>query len=91
MTIKCELNDLWSFEGWSGAKDRLDDWKENYPDFVDYLSDYIEQLMDCDLDCDKIWTETELNDFVWFECDGLFDEWKAENGIDEEEDEEEKS
>lgn len=85
MRVTYELNDLWdvNFQGWSGGHDRLKNWRANYPDFVDYLSEYIEDCFPDGL------TETELNDLILFDGDDLFAEWKAENGIDEEEDEEE--
>lgn len=48
---------------WSGAQQRLDEIEENNleDEFMDYLRD---NFFD-----DGEYTITELNDFIWFDCD----------------------
>lgn len=61
MKIYTEM-DLTEFEGWSGACDTLaeltDEQKKE-------LQNIIEELYPDGL------TETELNDYLWFECDSI--------------------
>lgn len=84
MKITHEINSLYEFEAWSGAK-----WTK-------------EKLMAQGIDeefiayCEDIFpdgcTDTELNDFLWFESDMIFNAFGLdENGdpIEEEEEEEE--
>ena len=79
---------LESFEAWSGGKDTLDVLIEKGD--CDSVEDLIEEQS-----YDNGWTETEINDFLWFERDiiaehlgyGSWDEY--ENGSDEEDDEDE--
>ena len=80
--VECDLD---QFDAWSGGKDTLDVLIEK--DVCDEVQSFIEELY-----CDEIPTETEINDFLWFERDTIaqhlgYDDWDAfENG--EEEDEE---
>ena len=67
MEVKRELDfdDLDRFF-WSGAKDRWDDATDDQKERV---WDLIQEVF-----MDEIPTETEVNDFVWFECDDIFNE-----------------
>lgn len=57
---------LTEFEAWSGAVSRLEKIIEY--DMVDEATDYILAILG------DTFTETELNDFLWFEMDALFEE-----------------
>lgn len=67
MYVKKELgfDDLWNFF-WSGARDR---WEDATDDQKKRVWDLIQDVFS-----DDIPTETEINDFVWFECDDIFNE-----------------
>ena len=54
------------FEFWSGAKDRMDDATEEQREAV-YAR--IEEWAGCMTEPP---TETDINDWVWFECDDIF-------------------
>ena len=60
-----EIN-LEEFKTWSGAVNRLEKIIEY--DMVDEATDYIISVLG------DTFTETELNDFLWFEMDELFEE-----------------
>ena len=69
ITIVSEIN-IWEFKAWAGGKDTLQeiaDWGK-----LDELNDLI-------LSIREEWTDTGLNDFLWFdreyiyECLGWFD------------------
>lgn len=76
------------FDAWSGGEDTLEVIREK--GFCDTLEAHIE----CDIFPDGC-TDTELNDFLWFERDFIaellgFSDWEAlENDGEEEEEEEE--
>lgn len=57
---------------WSGALQRLDEIEENNleDEFMDYLE---ENFFDTEDNC---YTTTDLNDFIWFECDDWIEEHK---------------
>lgn len=57
---------LAEFEAWGGAVSRLE--KIIDYDMVDEATDYILTILG------DTFTETELNDFIWFEMDVLFEE-----------------
>ena len=57
---------LVEFKAWSGGKDRLE--KIIDYDMVDEATDYIMAVLG------DTFTETELNDFLWFEMDDMFEE-----------------
>lgn len=72
-----------SFQFWSGAKDTVKDVREAKK--MDDLQELIEMTF-----CDRVPTETEINDFVWFERGYIYTQLGLdENGrpIDEDEDE----
>lgn len=70
-TVECRLHD---FPFWAGAKDR-----------VEYLTigelDQLENLI-ADLFCDRLPSETEINDIFWFEED-LIANFLGYNSFDE--------
>ena len=63
-----DINDL-DHMLWSGAKQRWDNATDDQKERVwGLLLDSIEASMD------DVPTKTEVNDFIWFECDDIFDE-----------------
>ena len=88
MYYKTEFN-LWDFPAWSGGHDTLETLKEK--NLVDEVQAAIEEIY-C---CEEAPTDTEINDFLWFERDTIaewlgFSDWEAlEYGEEEEENEEE--
>ena len=76
------------FDAWSGGEDTLEVLREKN------LCDNLEQILECDIFIDGC-TDTELNDFLWFERDTIadllgFSDWDdLENDGEEEEEEEE--
>ena len=65
---------------WCGAIDTLNTIEENGKE--EELMNYLEEVF-----CDEIPTETEVNDFLWFESETIFDALGITE--DEEEDKEE--
>ena len=61
-----------SFEFWSGAKDTVDDVRR--AEKMDELQSLIEEQFS-----DRIPTETEINDFVWFEREYIYSQLGIEN------------
>ena len=59
-------SELRQFPAWSGGKDTMDDL--TYDEI-----DTIEAMLE-DVFCDKTPTDTEINDFLWFERDTIA-EW----------------
>lgn len=59
------------FEFWAGAKERMDNATDEQREEV---YDQIE-ILAYEQDCSK----TDINDFVWFECDEIFDENEDED------------
>ncbi len=76
MEVKRELDfdDLDSFF-WSGARDR---WNDATDDQKERVWDLIQEVF-----AEEIPTETEVNDFVWFECDDIFNEKDEDEEKDE--------
>ena len=72
MTIKTEIT-LKNFEFWSGAKDTVKYLTESE---LDTIESYLEELYPEGM------TDTELNDFMWFEDDTIA-EWLGYNDFDE--------
>lgn len=70
-------NDFYNLydNSWSGAKDTLDDIKKanKEEEFMQFLDSQFAFA------CEKELTDTELNDFIWFERDTIY----AELGLDE--------
>ena len=73
MKIYKEVNSVYDFEFWSGAKDT-----------VEYLldSEVNEIISMLEMSGYDEMSETELNDFFWFECDTIA-EWLGFNDFDE--------
>lgn len=63
--------DIENFEFWSGALDRVNDLT---PEQLRQLGEHIEDTF-----IDETPTDTEINDFVWFECDEYLAELKGES------------
>lgn len=63
--VQKEIN-LEDFKAWAGAVSRLEKIIEY--DMVDVATDYIIAVLG------DTFTETELNDFLWFEMDDLLEE-----------------
>ena len=58
-----EIN-ICEFEAWSGAKDTLDN--------LDNCGK-LDELQDLLLSISETWEKTELNDFLWFEEDYIYE------------------
>lgn len=80
-----------NFEAWSGGKDTLDTLREKGD--VDSVECLIEELQMCD----EPWSDTNINDFLWFERDTIaqhlgYSDWdeyeygKSEDEEDEDDD-----
>lgn len=77
--------DLYDFEAWSGAVHTLETLKEKGD--CEAVEDIITETFDNP-------TETDINDFLWFECDYIaeclgYDSWEAYEKGDGDEDEDE--
>ena len=85
MKIYSEIS-LENFEAWSGGRDTLDVLIEKD------LCDQLEAIID-DIEPEEGWSDTAINDLLWFERDTIadwlgFSDWEdLENGGEEEEDE----
>lgn len=60
---------------WGGASQRLDEIEEL--DLEDEFMDYLQEIF-----CDETPTLTEINDFIWFDCDDWIEEHKGEEDDD---------
>ena len=67
---------------WSGAVDTLNTIEENGKE--DWLIDLLEDVF-----CDEIPTDTEVNDFLWFDAATIFDVLGITEGEEEDEEEDE--
>lgn len=56
---------VYEFEFWAGAENLMRDATQEQREAV------YERL--CDL-VDESWSETDVNDYVWFECDDIFED-----------------
>ena len=86
MYYKTEFN-LYDFPAWSGGRDTLETLKEK--NLVDEVQAAIEEIY-----CEESPTDTEINDFLWFERDTIaewlgFSDWDALEYDEEAEDEDE--
>lgn len=77
---------LSNFDAWSGGKDTKDDLTEEQ---LDQIEELIEELYP-----DEPPTDTDINDFLWFERDAIaqylgFSDWEHLNQEDDEEKENE--
>ena len=80
ITYKTELNSIADFQAWSGGRDTLD--KVIELDRIDELDELIDELQADG----ETWTDTQLNDFLWFdlpEMDGWNHMWDNEPETDE--------
>lgn len=72
------INSLYEFSFWGGARNQFNFIvEEGGSEAVDFLSEYLSEGFD------EILTETDINDFIWFEAYDLL----VENGFIEEEEE----
>lgn len=71
MTYTMEF-DINTFPFWSGAKDTIEDIKR--VEKMDELANLIEGIF-----CDCSPTDTQINDYVWFERDEIFETLGIEN------------
>lgn len=74
MEYKVESS-LWDFPAWSGGKDTLETLQEKGD------CEEVEQLIE-DMFCDEDTTDTDINDFLWFERDAIaehlgYRDWEA--------------
>lgn len=89
MYYKTEF-DLYDFPAWSGGADTLETLKAK--NFVDEIQTILEDIYRCE----EAPTDTEINDFLWFERDTIaewlgFSSWEAlEYGEEKEEEEQDK-
>jgi|TARA_R110000823_G_scaffold192004_3_gene323697 hypothetical protein len=60
-----EIRSINDFDAWSGAKDTLQTIREH--DKIDDLECFLEDLFH-----DRTPTETEINDFLWFESEYIY-------------------
>ena len=67
----CDLQNLC----WGGALQRLDEIEEL--DLEDEFMNYLEEIF-----CDETPSLTDINDFIWFECDDWIEEHKGEENDD---------
>lgn len=86
MEIRKEINDFYALADmvWSGAVDTITDIQNANKE--DEFMDFLEAVF-----CDEVPTDTEVNDFIWFERDYIYENiGLTENGeLPEEEPEEE--
>jgi hypothetical protein len=59
------------FSFWSGAADRMNQATEEQRHEI---FDRIEELAELAAESGQPLTDTDINDYVWFECDDVFDE-----------------
>lgn len=71
MKYRKEANSIDDFEWWSGAKDRIEDVRSLPEAAQKEFWDFVEGMFEGETP-----TATELNDFVWFECDDFIEELK---------------
>lgn len=86
MKIYSEIS-LENFKAWSGGRDTLDVLIEKD------LCDQLEAIID-DIEPEEGWSDTAINDLLWFERDSIadwlgFSDWdELENGSEEDEEDE---
>ena len=78
-----DLKDYLSDNSWSGARDRIQGATEEQ---LNQVCDDLQQLFN-----DDYVSATTINDFIWFDCDNIFDEDENEDGEEETEDDEEEN
>lgn len=76
---------LSDFDAWSGGKDTKNELTE---DQLEQVEEFIDEIC-----LDDIPTDTQINDFLWFERDAIaqylgFSDWEHLNHEDEDDDEE---
>lgn len=76
MEYKVELNSVSAFPAWSGGKDTLNEVVERGAE--DHLTELLEMVFDSSVPSD-----TEVNDFLWFERDYIYRELGFSDLLDE--------
>ena len=75
ITYTEQITSFWDLDDlcWSGARDRINEIIEYglEQEFWDYLQE--------NFDSDSEYTLTDINDFIWFECDDWIEEHKGDN------------
>lgn len=68
MEIKKEINDFYALADmvWSGARDTIADIQNTNKE--DEFMNFLEAVF-----CDEVPTDTEVNDFIWFERDYIYE------------------
>lgn len=61
-TTNCTLDE---FNAWSGGATALDELRQ-HPEAYAYISDMLDDMTEC-----SEMTETDINDFLWFELDDV--------------------
>ena len=75
-TVECSLE---NFQAWSGGEDRLEVLREKG------VCDEVEQFLEeCTCDREEPMTETEINDYLWFQVEDDFPQYFREDDEDEE-------
>lgn len=69
ITFKTETS-LENFKAWSGGADTLNDLINAGEEYLEKAEQYIEECLCSD---DRIPTDTEINDFLWFERDSIYE------------------
>lgn len=74
---KNEINNFYDLRDlcWSGALQRLDEIEEL--GLEDEFMYYLQEIF-----CDETPSLTDINDFIWFECDDWIEEHKGEENDD---------
>jgi len=74
---KHDIEDVYDLDElcWSGARDRVLEVEELDEDKQEQFMEYIRQNLDNGVDNISL---TQLNDFIWFECDRFIDSLKDE-------------
>lgn len=67
MQYLVDTDRLYKFNAWSGAKARLDSLVK-HPAAYDFLESYLNEWVDM---ATEPWTETDINDFLWFDSDDI--------------------
>lgn len=67
MEYKVDLSSIRNFSAWSGGKDTLDEVVERGAE--DRLTELIEMVFD-----NSVPSDTQINDFLWFERDYIYRE-----------------
>ena len=82
MEYTVEFTSFWDFEAWSGGKDTLEDIKN--ADKMDELYALAKEIF-----FDRTPSDTEINDWLWFDRDSIYDSLGMNDDEEDEEDDDE--